>query len=83
MEAFTTSRCLEPFSYERLELLGDDSILKYAISSHVFLKYEEKHEGQLSALRARRVSNVTLHSLAMARNLQVSNHAGHYILLID
>ena len=82
MEAFTTSRCLEPFSYEWLELLGD-SILKYAISSHVFLKYEEKHEGQLSALRARRVSNVTLHSLAMARNLQVSNHAGHYILLID
>ena len=82
MEAFTTSRCLEPFSYERLELLGD-SILKYAISSRVFLKYEEKHEGQLSALRARRVSNVTLHSLAMARNLQVSNHAGHYILLID
>ena len=82
MEAFTTSRCLEPFSYERLELLGD-SILKYAISFHVFLKYEEKHEGQLSALRAGRVSNVTLHSLAMARNLQVSNHAGHYILLID
>ena len=82
MEAFTTSRCLEPFSYERLELLGD-SILKYAISSHVFLKYQEKHEGQLSALRALRVSNVTLHSLAMARNLQVSNHAGHYILLID
>ena len=82
MEAFTTSRCLEPFSYERLELLGD-SILKYAISSHVFLKYEEKHEGQLLALRARRVSNVTLHSLAMARNLQVSNHAGHYILLFD
>ena len=82
MEAFTTSRCLEPLSYERLELLGD-SILKYAISSHVFLKYQEKHEGQLSALRARRVSNVTLHSLAMARNLQVSNHAGHYILLID
>ena len=82
MEAFTTSRCLEPFSYERLELLGD-SILKYAISSHVFLKYQEKHEGQLSALRARQVSNVTLHSLAMARNLQVSNHAGHYILLFD
>lgn len=68
MEALTTSRCFECFSYERLELLGD-SFLKYAISRHLFLKYEKKHEGQLSACRAWGISNATLHRLAMTRNL--------------
>ncbi|KAH9304310.1 hypothetical protein KI387_008714, partial [Taxus chinensis] len=68
MEALTTPRCLECFSYERLELLGD-SFLKYAISRYLFLKYERKHEGQLSARRSRAVSNATLHRLAMSRNL--------------
>jgi endoribonuclease Dicer len=79
MEALTTSRCLECFSYERLELLGD-SFLKYAISCHLFLKYEKKHEGQLSARRAWGISNATLHRLAMTRNLPVSTYVCHYII---
>jgi hypothetical protein len=82
MEALTTTRCLEPFSYERLEMLGD-SILKYAISCHLFLNYEKWNEGQLSALRAGLVSNVNLHHLATTRKLQVSNYASHCILLTD
>ena len=72
MEALTTSRCLESFSYEWLESLWD-SFLKYVVSCHLFLKYERENEGQLSELRAELVSNATLHHLATTRSLQVSN----------
>ncbi|KAH9301174.1 hypothetical protein KI387_012757, partial [Taxus chinensis] len=68
MQALTTMRCLESFSFERLELLGD-SVLKYAVSCHLYLKYDKKHEGQLSAHRSLAVCNATLHALAMSRNL--------------
>lgn len=47
---------------ERLELLGD-SVLKYAVSCHLFLKYPNKHEGQLSSWRSGAVCNSTLHKL--------------------
>ncbi|KAJ1382263.1 Ribonuclease III domain [Sesbania bispinosa] len=53
----------------RLELLGD-SILKYAVSCHLFLKYPKKHEGQLSARRQSAVRNSTLHKLGTDRKLQ-------------
>ncbi|XP_057844127.2 endoribonuclease Dicer homolog 3a isoform X2 [Cryptomeria japonica] len=68
MQALTTMRCMESFSFERLELLGD-SVLKYAVSCHLFLKYDKKHEGQLSAHRSLAVCNATLHDLALRRNL--------------
>lgn len=68
MQALTTLRCMESFSFERLELLGD-SVLKYAVSCHLFLKYDKKHEGQLSAHRSLAVCNATLHALALKRNL--------------
>ena len=55
---------------ERLELLGD-SVLKYAVSCHLFLKYPKKHEGQLSARRSWAVCNSTLHKLGTNRKLQV------------
>ncbi|XAR57556.1 Ribonuclease III [Bertholletia excelsa] len=69
LEAITTLRCNESFSMERLELLGD-SVLKYAVSCHLFLKYPKKHEGQLSAWRSWAVCNSTLHKLGTDRNLQ-------------
>ncbi|KAG0495856.1 hypothetical protein HPP92_000547 [Vanilla planifolia] len=69
LEAITTLRCCEEFSLERLELLGD-SVLKYAVSCYLFLKFPEKHEGQLSACRAKLVCNATLHKLGTQRNLQ-------------
>ncbi|KAL7001836.1 Endoribonuclease Dicer 3a [Sarracenia purpurea var. burkii] len=69
LEAITTLRCTESFSMERLELLGD-SVLKYSLSCHLFLKYPKKHEGQLSARRSWAVSNSTLHKLGTACNLQ-------------
>lgn len=68
MEALTTLRCLEGFSFEALELLGD-SFLKYAVSRYLFLFYDMKHEGQLSARRCRAICNATLHRLAAAQYL--------------
>ncbi|KAJ6793943.1 endoribonuclease Dicer-like protein 3a [Iris pallida] len=69
LEAITTLRCCEDFCLERLELLGD-SVLKYAVSCHLYLKFPEKHEGQLSSRRSRTVSNATLHKLGINRNVQ-------------
>lgn len=57
---------------ERLELLGD-SVLKYAISCHLFLTYPKKHEGQLSGSRQSVICNSTLHKFGTDRKLQVSN----------
>lgn len=69
LEAITTMRCNEVFSLERLELLGD-SVLKYAVSCHLYLKYPKKHEGQLSAQRSWAVCNSTLHKRGTDRKLQ-------------
>lgn len=55
---------------ERLELLGD-SVLKYAVSCHLFLKYPKKHEGQLSSRRSWAVCNATLYKVGIDRNIQV------------
>ncbi|XP_047327268.1 endoribonuclease Dicer homolog 3a-like [Impatiens glandulifera] len=69
LEAITTLRCNESFSMERLELLGD-SVLKYAVSCHLFLKYLNKHEGQLSGERIKLISNSFLHQRGTDNNLQ-------------
>lgn len=69
LEAITSLRCCESFSLERLELLGD-SVLKYVVSYTLFLKYPEKHEGQLSARRQFAVRNSTLHKLGIDHKLQ-------------
>nr|AJA90765.1 Dicer-like 3 [Ephedra trifurca] len=68
MQAMTTMRCSEIFSSERLELLGD-SVLKYAVSCYLFVKYSDKHEGQLTLYRSKAVCNATLHQLAIHKNL--------------
>ncbi|KAK9131441.1 hypothetical protein Sjap_011928 [Stephania japonica] len=69
LEALTTLRCCESFSLERMELLGD-SILKYAVSCYLFLKYPGKHEGQLSERRKWAICNYTLHKLGTNRKIQ-------------
>ncbi|XP_068323627.1 endoribonuclease Dicer homolog 3a-like [Pyrus communis] len=69
LEALTTLRCCEDFSLERLELLGD-SVLKYAVSSYLFLRYPEKHEGQLTDRRTRVICNSNLHKLGIQRKIQ-------------
>ncbi|KAL8216944.1 hypothetical protein R6Q57_023781 [Mikania cordata] len=69
LEAITTLRCNESFSMERLELLGD-SVLKYAVSCDLYLRYPNKHEGQLSSARSWQVCNSTLYNLGIGCRLQ-------------
>ncbi|KAK9137586.1 hypothetical protein Sjap_008180 [Stephania japonica] len=69
LEALTTLRCCESFSLERMELLGD-SILKYAVSCYLFLKYPGKPEGQLSKRRKWAICNYALHKLGTNRKIQ-------------
>jgi endoribonuclease Dicer len=47
---------------ERLETIGD-SFLKYAITTYLYCKYSSIHEGELSHLRSRQVSNLHLYQL--------------------
>ncbi|XP_031480421.1 endoribonuclease Dicer homolog 4 isoform X3 [Nymphaea colorata] len=70
LEALTTEKCLERFSLERLEILGD-SFLKYAVSRHLFLSKEALNEGRLTDTRSSIVKNLNLYTLAVRRNLQV------------
>ncbi|KAI4354367.1 hypothetical protein L6164_003236 [Bauhinia variegata] len=69
LEALTTLKCCENFSLERLELLGD-SVLKYAVNCHLFLRYPSKHEGQLSYWSSSLISNSALYRLGIDRKLQ-------------
>ncbi|KAL8107399.1 endoribonuclease Dicer homolog 3-like [Apium graveolens] len=69
LEALTTMKCNASFSMERLELLGD-SVLKYVLSCHLFFKYPDKHEGQLSDCRTHAVRNSTLHKFGTAKKIQ-------------
>ncbi|CAO1940652.1 unnamed protein product, partial [Urochloa humidicola] len=54
---------------ERLELLGD-SVLKYAVSSHLFLTFPNKHEGQLSSKRQELICNAALHRFGTECKIQ-------------
>ncbi|RVX05098.1 Dicer-like protein 4 [Vitis vinifera] len=54
LEALTTEKCLERFSLERLEVLGD-AFLKFAVGRRLFLLYDALDEGELT----RRRSNVS------------------------
>jgi dsRNA-specific ribonuclease len=56
---------------ERLELLGD-SVLKYVVTCHLFLKFPDKDEGQLSSSRADIISNAALHGRGIEHNIQVN-----------
>ncbi|XP_042508250.1 endoribonuclease Dicer homolog 4-like [Macadamia integrifolia] len=70
LEALTTEKCLERFSLERLEVLGD-AFLKYAVGRHLFLLYEALDEGELTRRRSNIVNNSHLYELATRSNLQV------------
>ena len=58
---------------ERLEFFGD-AVLKLAISEHLFLRFPEYQEGDLTKIRAVVVSDFMLSKKALSLNL------GHYIL---
>lgn len=69
LEALTAASCQETFCYERAELLGD-AYLKWVVSRFLFLKYPQKHEGQLTRMRQQMVSNMVLYQCALKKGLQ-------------
>ncbi|XP_062091269.1 endoribonuclease Dicer homolog 1 [Humulus lupulus] len=69
LEALTAASCQETFCYERAELLGD-AYLKWVVSRFLFLKYPQKHEGQLTRMRQQMVSNFVLYQYALSKGLQ-------------
>lgn len=69
LEALTAASCQETFCYERAELLGD-AYLKWIVSRFLFLKYPQKHEGQLTRMRQQMVSNMVLYQCALNKGLQ-------------
>lgn len=68
LQALTMSNANDFFSLERLETIGD-SFLKYAITVYLYCTYPGIHEGKLSYLRSKQVSNYNLYHLGKKKNL--------------
>ena len=68
LQALTMSNSNDAINLERLETIGD-SFLKYAITTFLFCQYPNIHEGKLSHLRSKVVSNLNLYMLGQARGL--------------
>ena len=68
LQAFTMSSANDGINLERLETIGD-SFLKYAITTYLYCKYSSIHEGKLSYLRSRQVSNLHLYQLGKRKLL--------------
>ncbi|CAG9759991.1 unnamed protein product [Ceutorhynchus assimilis] len=68
LQALTMSNANDGINLERLETIGD-SFLKYAITNYLYSKYEHVHEGKLSHLRSKQVSNLNLYKLGKCRGL--------------
>lgn len=68
LQALTMSNANDGINLERLETIGD-SFLKYAITDYLYTKYENIHEGKLSHLRSKQVSNLNLYRLGKKKQL--------------
>ncbi|XP_063296113.1 endoribonuclease Dicer [Pelobates fuscus] len=66
LQALTLSNASDGFNLERLEMLGD-SFLKHAITTYLFCTYPDAHEGRLSYMRSKKVSNCNLYRLGKKR----------------
>lgn len=69
LQALTLSNAADGFDLERLETVGD-SFLKQAITVYLYLTYPNVHEGKLSYLRSKQVSNYNLYKLGKRKGLQ-------------
>lgn len=78
-EALTHSSCCNEngnsFNNERLEFLGD-SVLSIIVSDHLFHKFPDQPEGQLSKLRSTLVCTQSLSSFARSIDLGMYMHLG-------
>ncbi|XP_055989305.1 endoribonuclease Dicer isoform X1 [Sorex fumeus] len=68
LQALTLSNASDGFNLERLEMLGD-SFLKHAITTFLFCTYPNAHEGRLSYMRSKKVSNCNLYRLGKKKGL--------------
>lgn len=68
LQALTMSNANDGINLERLETIGD-SFLKYAITTYLYCTYENVHEGKLSHLRSKQVSNLNLYRLGRKKIL--------------
>ncbi len=69
LQSLTMSNSNDAINLERLETIGD-SFLKYAITAFLFCAHDHRvHEGRLSHLRSKQVSNVHLYQLGRAKRL--------------
>jgi dsRNA-specific ribonuclease len=68
VEAITASSAQWVTNYQRYEFIGD-SILKFVVSSQLFVDHKNWHEGYLSERRARLVSNTSLGTAALDAGL--------------
>ncbi|XP_034432990.1 endoribonuclease Dicer isoform X1 [Hippoglossus hippoglossus] len=68
LQALTLSNASDGFNLERLEMLGD-SFLKHAITTYLFCTYPDAHEGRLSYMRSKKVSNCNLYRLGRKKGL--------------
>ena len=62
LQTLTMSNANDFFNLERLETIGD-SFLKFAITVYLYCTYPGIHEGKLSYLRSKQVSNYNLYRL--------------------
>lgn len=62
LQALTMSNANDGINLERLETIGD-SFLKYAITAYLYCTHNNVHEGKLSHLRSKQVSNLNLYRL--------------------
>ncbi|XP_053994558.1 endoribonuclease Dcr-1 isoform X1 [Hylaeus volcanicus] len=68
LQALTMSNANDGINLERLETIGD-SFLKYAITTYLYCTYDNIHEGKLSHLRSKQVSNINLYRLGRQKML--------------
>ncbi|XP_064484368.1 endoribonuclease Dicer-like [Ornithodoros turicata] len=68
LQALTMSNANDGINLERLETVGD-SFLKYAVTAHLYCAHPSVHEGKLSHLRSRQISNLNLYRLGRMREL--------------
>ncbi|OXU22125.1 hypothetical protein TSAR_000757 [Trichomalopsis sarcophagae] len=77
LQALTMSNANDGINLERLETIGD-SFLKYAITTYLFCTYNNIHEGKLSHLRSKQVSNLNLYRLGRQKMLGESMIASKF-----
>ena len=68
LQALTMSNANDGVNLERLETIGD-SYLKYAITTYLYCAFPQQHEGKLSYLRSKQVSNLNLYRLGKYKGL--------------